>query len=268
MTFRHRAKIFYKQLVFNLSARNSPIFIAYYKYLYKPRKNSLMEFIDRYSKAHKNISVVQVGANDGFNHDPIHVFIKRDKWRGVLLEPQQDVYHQYLERLHRRSASIHTLSAAMDYQDGEKTLYKIAFSDARWATGLASFKKSVIDEAVASGHIAKMAAKEGVRLPDKQSDYLKKETIPCISPETLLKRYKIDKIDWLQIDTEGFDFEIIKMFKIEKTKPKVIVFEQGHLSEEEKQQCTDLLTKNKYHLINYGNNALALLDNERKWLAY
>lgn len=58
------------------------------------------------------------------------------------------------------------------------------------------------------------------------------------------------------------------MFKIDKTKPKVIVFEQAHLSEEEKQQCTDWLTKNRYHLINYGNNALALLDNERKWLEH
>lgn len=206
MTFRHRAKTIYKQLVFNLSARNSPIFIAYYKHLYNPPKNSLMAFIDRYSKSHKNITVVQVGANDGFNHDPIHVFIKRDNWRGVLLEPQQKVYH-------KRSDSIHTLCAAIDHQDGEKTLYKVAFSDARWATGLASFKKSVIQQSIASGHMAKMAEKEGVGLPDKESDYIKKETIPCISPETLLQRYKIDKIDWLQIDTEGFDFEIIKCSK-------------------------------------------------------
>lgn len=217
-----------------------------------------MEFIDQYSRAHKNITVVQVGANDGFNHDPIHIFIKRDQWNGVLLEPQKEVYRKYLKKLHRKSKGMYTLNAALDHESGEKPIYKIAFSQARWATGLTTFKKFSLEKVIASGYVEKAAKKEGVKLPANKENYIKRETISCISLDLLLQKYNLKNIDWLQIDTEGFDFEIIKMFRIDQTKPKVIVYENDHLKEDEKQQCLELLTKHRYQIKKFGKNTVAM----------
>ena len=81
---------------FKLSSENNPLFIGYYKYLYRPKKGSLEEFLNEYSKSKiDGLTVIQIGANDGITHDPIHKFIKRDKWNGVLLEPQPYVYEHY-----------------------------------------------------------------------------------------------------------------------------------------------------------------------------
>ena len=257
-SIKNKARSFYKDLTFNLSASNSPIFMAYYRQFYKPKPGTIAAFADYFSRKNKNLTVIQVGANDGFNHDPIHKFIKRDKWKGILLEPQSEVYHQYLEKLYRKSEGIHTINAALDYKDGEGTIYKVSFSNARWATGLTSFDRSVLEKAVQSEHVKSCARKEGVQIPERVEDRIKEEKIRAISSQTLIRQYGIKQIDWLQIDTEGFDYEVIKMFDIENTKPTVIVFEHYHFSEEDRQNCLDHLHEHGYELKMYGRDVLAV----------
>lgn len=257
-------KSLYKRLMFNLSAQNSLLIITYYKYLYKPKSGTISSFIDFFSRRNRNITVIQVGANDGFNHDPLHKFIKRDRWRGVLLEPQKEVFPT-LEKLHKRSTDIHTVNAAIDKENGVKPVYKISFSDSRWATGLTTFSRETIEKAVQSKYVLESARKEGVVVPEKAAARIKEENILTITPETLLKEYNIKKLTWLQIDTEGYDFEIIKMFNISETQPKVILFEQYHLSPQEKKDCYQLLKGNNYIVKEYGRDALAVKDPEPEY---
>ena len=257
-TVKNKARSFYKDFIFNLSASNNPLFLAYYQKLYTPKQGTIAAFADYFSRKNESVTVIQIGANDGFNHDPIHKFIKRDKWQGVLLEPQPDVYHQYLKRLHQKSPGIHTVNAALDYQDGSSTIYKISFSNARWATGLTTFDRSVLEKAVRSDYVKDCARREGVAIPVKLDDRIQATQIKAISPRTLLKEYQLSTIDWLQIDTEGFDFEIIKMFDIGTTQPRVIVFEHYQFSDEERKNCFEHLRRHDYQVKPYGRDALAI----------
>ncbi|MBP8959725.1 MAG: FkbM family methyltransferase [Bacteroidales bacterium] len=258
MNLKSKLKLFYKELIFRLSSSNNLLFTFYYRYLYKPTPQTIDEFANIFSKSRTDITVIQIGANDGINNDPIHKFIKRDKWNGVLLEPQKDVFDKYLQRLYRKTNAIITLNAALDKSDGKKTLYKISACNSRWAHGLASFNRSVLEKSISSGYVARQALKEGCRLPENENDLIAEEQVECISPETLIKRYGIKKIDWLQIDTEGYDFEIIKMFNLPLTKPSVIVYENLHLTEETKEECIRFLNINGYYSKNYGPNTLAM----------
>jgi FkbM family methyltransferase len=241
-----------------MSAREHPLYIGFYKYLYWPKKDSLAQILDTYSRNTTNLTVIQVGANDGFNHDPIVKFIKRDKWNGVLLEPQKYVHDTFLSKLYENNNNLHTLNAALDYKDGERSLYNIAFSKARWATGLSSFDKAALDEAIVSGHVARNAAKEGITLPSNRENYISEEKIKVISPPTLMRQYNISKIDLLQIDAEGFDYEIIKMMDIPHTKPGMIIFEDSHLSESALIECHNLLRDNDYTLKKTLGNTVAI----------
>lgn len=250
---------FYKNLRFNLSANDNPIFIGFYKYFYSPSRGSLSDFLDTYSKSKKgDFTVVQIGANDGMTHDPIHKFIKRDRWRGVLLEPQKYVYDTFLKRVYQNNKEIHPLHAAIGAADGETKLYKIGFSDMRWATGLASFDRAQIQKAFDSGLVANRCQKHQIEIPEEASKQISAESIPVISAHTLLERYGINQIDLLQIDTEGFDYQVIQFFKITKNKPQAIIFENVHLSEMDKTACYKLLTDNEYLVREYGSNTLAM----------
>lgn len=258
MNLKAKAKAFYKGTIFMMSAGNNPLFIYFYKYFYKPRKGSIDEFTSRFSKSRDRVTVVQIGANDGINNDPIHKFIKRDGWEGVLLEPQKYVFEKFLQPLYQKTKGIVVLNAALDVKDGSKSVYKIAISNSRWATGLTSFNRSVLEEKVESGYIEHQAIKEGTPLPENRNDYIVEEKVECICTDSLIKRYNLRNIDWLQIDTEGFDFEIIKMFDIHKTSPEVIVYENIHFSAALQDECRQYLDNHGYLCKNFGPNTLAM----------
>lgn len=250
----------FKRLRFNLSANNSALFLGYYKYLYKPEKNSLHEFLNEYSLSLAGkLTVIQIGANDGITHDPIHKFIKRDAWKGVLLEPQSYVYENFLKKIYAKNPGIHALCAAIGPEDGTQKLYKIGFSNMRWATGLASFQKENVEKAFSSGVVKKQCERYQIKLPES-NELITSEDVMMISPETLVKRFGISSIDLLQIDAEGYDYEVVKIFKIAHFKPKAIIFEHTHLSETDKTSCLNHLTTHNYEVAGFGPNTLAMLN--------
>ena len=252
-------KSFFNQLRFNLSASNNFLFIGFYKYFYKPKKGSMNEMISTYSKTiGQTFTVVQVGANDGINHDPIHKFIKRDNWNGVLLEPQKYVYDEFLTKIYKNHNNIKVLNAAMGTTDGQASLYKIGFSNSRWATGLSTFDKATLEKAFSSGHVQRKCDKEGIEISTDKDTHIVEEKVQIISSESLISTYHLKRVDLLMIDTEGFDFEIIKLFKIESTKPGLIIFEHSHLSENDYTECIELLNSNNYHTKKDGANTVAI----------
>lgn len=258
MNFKSRLKAFYKGVVFTMSARNNFIFISFYRYFYKAARGSIDEFASKYSRSMGRVTVIEVGANDGINNDPIHKFIKRDHWIGVLLEPQRFVFEKYLKPLYARTPGITVVNAAFDVSDGTKPIYEVSVSKSRWATGLSSFNREVLEAAVRSGYIDREANKEGAPLPGNKEDYITEELVECISAETLIKKYSLEMIDWLQIDTEGFDFEIIKMFNIDITRPEVIVYENLHFTPSLQDECLNYLAGKGYLCRNFGPNTLAM----------
>ncbi|MEZ4775820.1 MAG: FkbM family methyltransferase [Bacteroidia bacterium] len=256
----------YRSFRFWLSARNSIGFIGFYKYFYSPAKGSLSWFLNQYSKdLAGDFTVIQIGANDGINNDPIHKFIKRDKWKGVLLEPQKDIFEKSLQKLYQRNKEIVTVNAALGESDGIAFLYKIAFCNSRWATGLASFDKQVLLEAFSSGYVKRKADEVNIPIPPNPEDQITAEEVMLICPETLMKKYRIEKIDLLQIDTEGFDYEVIKLFNIKKTQPVVIIYENIHLSETDRAACLQLLRDNGYSVVLKGANTLAMQNPPEKY---
>jgi len=250
-----------KHIRHTLSANNNPFFIGYYTYAYRPEPGSISDFFDAYSKSIPGgLQVVQIGANDGITHDPIHKFIKRDKWKGVLLEPQPFVHNTYLKPIYAKNPGIHTLCAAVGDTDTTQTLYKIGFSTMRWATGLASFDLDNVQKAFENGLVDTQCENYGIKIPETQEERIKSEEVEVIRPETLLNKYSIDHIDLLQIDCEGYDFEVIKLFNIAKTKPRVIVFENSHIGDEGSNECDILLASNGYQFKNMGPNTLAMKE--------
>lgn len=259
----------FSTLRFNLSASNNPLFTGYYRLFFKPEANSINGLLDSYSKhIGKDFTVIQIGANDGITHDPIHKFIKRDRWNGVLLEPQKYVFEKYLSRIYRKHPNISVVNAAVGYEDSSMPLYKIGFCNERWATGLATFDKSTLEKAFTSGHVERKCAKEGISIPDDENERIIEERVKVISPTTLIKTYNVDRFDLLMIDTEGFDLEVVKMFDIGKTNPGMVIFEAFHLSESDLQEAKDILSNNGYDFKMDGPNMVAIKKELNSYKSY
>jgi hypothetical protein len=86
--------------------------------------------------------------------------------------------------------------------------------------------------------------------------------VRCVSTETLLEQEEFRDINLLVIDTEGYDYDILKNLNLETVKPKVILFEHGIYSQTMSRNQIDELTRtlnlNGYQVLLNNNDAVAV----------
>jgi len=144
-----------KKLIRKLIIKSEILFQFYYRYIFRPRANSIQNFLNNISKS-QEIYFVQIGANDGIYNDPLYKYIRRDKWKGVLIEPQKKIFNR-LRNNYKNVEGIFFLNAAIDCKSGARPLYKISFTDADWASGLSSFIREKLEDNINSGYVHRKA---------------------------------------------------------------------------------------------------------------
>lgn len=233
------------------------VFRCYYKHLWKPAPGSLAARIDAFSKSRQKIRFIQVGSNDGIQHDPLHKFIIRDRWSGILTEPQPEAY-QLLKKLYR-GMDIVPLNAAVDSHVTGRILYRISFTRQRWASGLSSFNRSQIEKVIDSGYVDERCKKEGIIPPADKADYIEEIQVPCMSFTEIAGSWLFeDGIDLLHIDTEGYDYEILKQFDFVRNQPGMVIFEHSHLSSDDYSAAVTMLQSFGYTTTRLSSDTVAM----------
>ncbi len=184
---------------------------------------------------------VQIGAHDGLHGDHIHPFVKKYHWRGLLVEPQPVIFQRLLAN-YADEPQLSFENVAVAQRNGEAILYTFKKSPdlPDHASMLASFNRNAL---VYNGHNYKGEIEE-IR-------------VPTLDLDTLLTKHRIDKFDLLQIDTEGFDHEILKLLPYYLYKPEIIHFESAFLNPERKKECGQLLHKLGYRALTIGIDTIA-----------
>jgi FkbM family methyltransferase len=189
---------------------------------------------------------VQIGANDGIMCDPIREFVTRNQIAGLAVEPLKDMFAK-LEANYRDFPKVKPVNVALHATEKTFALHRVDPAKIAqvgiWSQGTASFKKS--------HHAA-------TQIPD---DLLIAETVKCLTLSELLEQYQVPRLDLLQIDTEGYDFQIIKMIDFARWKPAILRFEHGlpdgTMSRAEFDQCAQLLLDHGYYLITEPYDVIA-----------
>lgn len=88
--------------------------------------------------------------------------------------------------------------------------------------------------------------------------FIIEEEVRCSSFDKLVFEYKISKIDLLQIDTEGFDYEILKMIDFNKMKPAMLIYEVLHLNKTDFCSSVEMLLKHNYRIIDNSCDLIAV----------
>lgn len=200
-----------------------------------------------FARAHPRATFVQVGAHDGREQDPLWRHIQGRNWSGVMVEPVPYVYRR-LERSYANEPRIRLVNAAIAPTAGTATLYHLPESDEPglppWYDALASFSRDVI-------------AKHREFIPDIERR-IEPIQVPTITFEDLCHQNDLDRIDIVQIDTEGYDYEIIKLIDLERFAPRILMFEHIHLPPDDLQECERLLMGHHYEIYNDVMNTMCL----------
>jgi FkbM family methyltransferase len=185
------------------------------------------------------ITFIQVGAFDGVTRDPLRRYIAKYEWRGVLVEPQARAANR-LRDLYRDNERIVVLQAALDREREKRTLFTVDSETApAWAGGLASFEREGI-------------AKHSDLIPGLL-DMIREETVDCISFEDVIKSLPFERLDLLQIDTEGADGYILSLFPFDRLQPAIIHWEIKHLTKFQQEGTLEMLSKRGYRFARSGD---------------
>ena len=160
---------------------------------------------------------VEFGATDGFNLSNTFLLEKKFGWKGILCEPAK-IWYKTLKK--KRKVKIETKCI------WKKSNLAIEFNE----TNIAELST-----------IKEYSNSDSHRNNRKGNSY----TVMTISLEDLLNKYKAPKIiDYLSIDTEGSEFDILSTFNFNKYKFKVITCEHNYSANRKK--IFLLLTRHGY----------------------
>lgn len=197
------------------------------------------------SKTEEQIFFIQIGANDGTKDDAITKLIKRFGWKGVLVEPVLDYFMKL--QVSFAGHDVYFENSAVTNHNGTQLIYRLAptitdYPD--WWDGLASLDKNIV-----------LSHKEDI---DNIENFLVPELIQTIKFNDLLLKYKVDYLHILHIDTEGHDYDIIKMVNFAEIRPEIIIYEYQHLTVRAYHQSIIFL-KERGYVVYQSNNSYDLI---------
>jgi FkbM family methyltransferase len=143
---------------------------------------------------------VSIGANDGIFVDEIFQSnLLNISWKSFFIEPVKETFDRLVENYNRHYSgnSFTFINKAISTYDGEGFLVTNKVDD---SMGMCSFFRPESDQTI--------------KIP-----------VSCITFDNLVKKYNISYIDFLKIDTEGMDYEIVNQCLSLKIYPKIILME-------------------------------------------
>ncbi len=216
---------------------------------------TLAAFADAYPEAH----FAQVGANDGDHHDHLRPYVLGRGWRGVLVEPVPYLF----ERLTANYGALDRLTlvnVAVGPADGRMPFFHLrdASEEERrtlpdWYDGVGSFNRDAL-----LAHAA--------QIPDFAERIVERE-VETLRFETLWRRHGLGRLDLLLIDTEGYDWEIIRSVDLAGLAPRLVIYEHFHLSPEDRAACREHLRTAGYLVKEEGLDTLALREEDDRLTA-
>jgi len=190
--------------------------------------------IDRLLGNKRHGFYVDVGANDPVRFNNTYRFYKRG-WRGINIEPDIESYEK-IKRMRKRDVN---LNFGVGSRAGRLKLYRFI------PHTLTTFSKEEADRCVGEGYVLK-----GV-----QEVEVKKLALVL---ENYLRR---TKIDFMSVDTEGFDLEVLKGNNWRRFRPRVLCVESTPgirlKNGEEQREVGEFLVRHKYKLfLDNGINSI------------
>ncbi|MEA2273543.1 MAG: hypothetical protein QOI98_2251 [Solirubrobacteraceae bacterium] len=197
-------------------------------------------FADAYPQAF----FIEIGSNDGEQHDHLQPLIVSGSWRGIMVEPVPYVF----ERLRRNYGGIARVileNAAIADRDGTLPFYHLAEPGdgdreglPGWYDAIGSFSRDAVV------HHAK-------HIPDIERRLVCAQ-VPALTFESLCAKHAVDRVDLIVIDTEGYDWEILRRLDLRARHPRLVVYEHFHLAPDDRRACREQMQNSGYETMEEG----------------
>ena len=211
-----------------------------------------------YLAGRQDFFFVQIGAHEGQAGDPLTDLVITRGLRGVLVEPQPDIFSKLCNN-YKQHSQLQFEQAAIAPADGTVAFYRVdpEFWRRNALNPGSDSEISSLDPQQIRFHVELFGGKA---LAAREAEYLIAEQVPALTLKTLLSKHRVERYDLLQIDAEGFDYEILKMIDWNSA-PPLIQWETVHLKVADRLAAWDLVRSHGYRLYAPNSyNTLAIID--------
>ncbi|PQA88918.1 hypothetical protein CW354_02890 [Marinicaulis flavus] len=201
-----------------------------------------------YRKRHEGeMTVVQIGANDGVSEDSVKSVLTLPNVRAVLIEPNPVAFEK-LESLYASAPNVITGNFAISVEAGDLPFYAAEAGDDFMVSKVSSFDRK---------HVERQIAEYNHRLGQRVAS-VKEIHVKTITFDDMAVRYDLHAIDLLAIDTEGYDYHIVKAVLASGMSIAMLEFEYVNMTNMEFSEITALLAENNYLMARSGLDVFAV----------
>ncbi len=197
----------------------------------------------KYSKPFNSSSFtfVQIGANDGKLMDPIRKYILQYNWQGVFVEPVP-TYFKLLKQNYKDQKRLRFANYAVTRKNSVEILYVVKSSNniPLKFNGMSTFSREQLIEQL---------KKAKVRSPE---NYLREVKVQSLTLKNLFTKYKLQHVNLMVIDVEGYEPAILKQIKDLQHYPEVILFEHHWIPKVKRLEIKQELKRLGYKIQNAG----------------
>ena len=187
-------------------------------------------FVIYFSKGKKSGYFVEFGATDGISHSNTYRLEKAFDWKGILAEPSS-VWHERL----RGNRNCHIDTRCVYSKSNEK----VSFRNTYEYPDLSGIEKNL-----QSDHNKELRQKFST------------DEVSTVSLIDLLKNYDApDSIDYLSIDTEGSELEILSAFDFSAYKIALLTVEHNFINDQ----------RNELKALLERNGFIRVFENISRW---
>jgi FkbM family methyltransferase len=183
---------------------------------------------------------VQIGSNDGKKNDPFYSYIRKNNWKGILVEPDPANFKKLLNN-YRQADGLIFENIGIGPEAGDMLFYRlnnITEQEPGWYDQIGSFDRGTFIKNISYGKELDKRITTGL--------------LPVITFDELLKKNKFRNIDLLHTDTEGFDYKILRSINFAEHNIRLVFFEGEWMTQFELKEIIQYLKKFNYRIFQCG----------------
>ena len=209
------------------------------------RRLASKQLLRAFAEAHPEAVFVEIGSNDGDQHDHLRPHILERAWSGIMVEPVPYVF----ERLRRNYGDLERVqlaNVAIADEDGTVPFHHLVAPP----DDLAAEKLPAWYDAIGSLSRAAVLS-HADRFPDLENRLVTTD-VPSLTYRTLLDRHRVEHVDLLLIDAEGLDWHILESIDLRAGPPRMLIYEHYHLSRADRARAGKHLRAHGYETMEEG----------------